>query len=131
LTTDPKLIAEVKAFFEEFVAAYPKDDLDRYLNLFSQDENLVMFGTSHKWLGWEEYKSAPAEEKERLGEITLTYDWLKVNAHETVAWIAAEVKVQFKIGEDWNIVPARLTGVAKKIQDKWKIVQGHISVVSG
>ena len=128
LTTNPKLIAEVKSFFEEFVAAYPKDDLDRYLNLFSQDENLVMFGTSHKWLGWEEYKTAPAEEKERLGEITLTYDWLKINTHESVAWIASEVKVQFKVGEEWRIIPARLTGVAKKFQDKWKIVQGHISV---
>ena len=35
LTNDPKIIAEVKTFFEEFVAAYPKDDLDRYLNLLS------------------------------------------------------------------------------------------------
>ena len=75
LSNDPKTEAEIRAFFDEFVEAYPKDDLDRYLNLFSQDENLVMFGTGEKWLGWEDYKNAPAEDKERHGEIFLSYDF--------------------------------------------------------
>jgi len=128
LSNDSITETEVRAFFDEFVEAYPKDNLDRYLNLFSQDENLVMFGTGEKWLGWEEYKSAPAEDKERHGEIYLTYDWLTVNSHGPIAWIAAEVAVKVKVEEEERSIPARLTGVLKKFENKWKIVQGHISI---
>lgn len=129
MSNDSQTEAEVRAFFNEFVEAYPKDDLNRYLNLFSQDENLVMFGTGEKWLGWDEYKTAPAEDKERHGDIAITYDWLRVNSHGQVAWFAAEVKVKVKAGDEWMSIPARLTGVVKKTDNKWKIVQGHISVV--
>ena len=128
MINDPRVEEEVKAFFKEFVEAYPKDDLDRYLNLFLQDENLVMFGTGEKWLGWENYKNAPAEDKERHGEISLTYDWLTINSHGTIAWIAAEVNVNVKVEGEWRSIPARLTGVLREIEGKWKIVQGHISV---
>ncbi|MBY9000854.1 MAG: nuclear transport factor 2 family protein [Candidatus Heimdallarchaeota archaeon] len=128
MSNDSITETEVRAFFDEFVDAYPLEDLDKYLNLFSQDENLVMFGTGEKWLGWEEYKGAPAEDKERHGEISITYDWLKINSHGSVAWIAAEVKVNVKTESEWRSIPARLTGVIKKIEGKWKIVQGHISV---
>ena len=130
MSNDPKTEAEIRAFFDEFVEAYPKDDLDRYLNLFSQDENLVMFGTGEKWLGWEDYKNAPAEDKERHGEIFLSYDWLNVNSHGPIAWIAAEIKVNLKVEGEGRGIPARLTGVVKKTEDKWKIVQGHISIPS-
>ena len=131
MANDPLLEGELKAFFDEFVEAYPKEDLARYLNLFSQDEDFVMFGTADRWLGWEEYKDAPAEEKARFDDISLSYDWLKINSHGDVAWIAAEVHISFKFGAENMIVPARLTGVAKKTEGKWKIVQGHISIASG
>lgn len=121
---------EIRAFFDEFVNAYPKDDIQRYLDLFLQDETLVMFGTGEKWLGWENYKGAPAEDKARHGEISLSYDWLEVNYHGPVAWIAAEVKVNVKIESEWKGIPARLTGVLKKIGENWKIAQGHISIPS-
>ena len=130
MSNDSQTEDEVRAFFEEFVEAYPKDDLQRYLNLFSQDENLVMFGTGEKWLGWEDYKSAPAEDKARHGEISISHDWLKVNSHGLIAWISAEVKVNVKVEGEMKAIPARLTGVLKKIEDKWKIVQGHISIPS-
>ncbi|MHA1199263.1 MAG: AtzH-like domain-containing protein [Candidatus Heimdallarchaeaceae archaeon] len=130
MSNDNQTEVEVRAFFEEFVEAYPKDDLQRYLNLFSQDENLVMFGTGEKWLGWEDYKSAPAEDKARHGEISISYEWLNVNSHGPIAWISAEVKVNVKAEGEQRGIPARLTGVVKKIEDKWKIVQGHISIPS-
>ncbi|MCE7738577.1 MAG: nuclear transport factor 2 family protein [Candidatus Heimdallarchaeota archaeon] len=128
MSNDPKTEAEVRAFFDEYVEAYPKDDIQGYLNLFQQDENLVMFGTDEKWLGWEEYKSAAVKYNERRREISLTYDWLNVNSHGKVAWIAAEVNFKIKVEGEWRNIPARLTSVIKKNEDKWKIVQGHISV---
>lgn len=130
LSKDSKIETEVKAFFDEFVKAYSKEDLERYLNLFSQDENLVMFGTAEKWLGWDEYKDAPKKDKERFDEISLSFDWLSINSHCLIAWIAAEVKLTVKIGLEIMTIPARLTGVLKKTDNKWKIVQGHISVPS-
>jgi len=130
LSNDTQIEKEVKEFFNEFVRAYSKEDIDRYLNLFSQDEKLVMFGTAEKWLGWKEYHDAPAKEKERFEEISLSYDWLKINSHGSVAWIAAEVAVTLKLGIEIVTIPARLTGVVVKKAEHWKIVQGHISVPS-
>ena len=130
MSNDPQTEIEVRAFFEEFVKAYPKDDIQRYLNLFQQDENLIMFGTGEKWLGWEDYKGAPAEDKSRHGEISLSFDWLKVNSHGSVAWIAGEAKVKVKVEGEWRSIPARLTSVTKKTEGEWKIVQGHISIPS-
>ena len=130
MSNESQTEAEVRSFFDEFVKAYPKDDIQRYLNLFLQDENLVMFGTGEKWLGWENYKGAPAEDKAKHGDISLSYDWLNINSFGPIAWIAAEVKVNVKVEGEWRGIPARLTGVLKKTEDKWKIVQGHISISS-
>ncbi len=128
MSNDPQTETEVRAFFDEFIEAYPKDNIQRYLDLFLQNENLVMFGTGEKWLGWEDYKGAPAEDKVRHGKISLTFDWLKVNSQGPVAWIAAEIKVNIEVEGELRGIPARITGVVKKIENKWKIVQGHISV---
>ena len=130
MDNEPETIAEVKEFFKEFVKAYSKEDVDRYLALFSKDSDLVVFGTGEKWVGYEEeYKFAPAKEKERFDDIALNIDWIKINSHGNIAWIAADVTVSFKIGEQKIVTSARLSGVLKKTEGKWYIVQGHISVV--
>ena len=127
MSNNPDTIKEIQAFFDEFIQAYPKDDIQRYLDLFQQDENLIMFGTGQKWLGWEEYKDAPAQERQSFDNISLEYEWLKVNSHGDVGWIAAKVIVILHYEVREIKVPARLTGVVKKINGNWKIVQGHIS----
>jgi uncharacterized protein (TIGR02246 family) len=126
----PETISEIKEFFEEFVKAYPKENVDRYLNLFAKDSDLVVFGTGAKWVGYEEeYKFAPAEEKERFDDIALKIDWIRINSCGNIAWVAADVTVNLKIGEQEIVTPARLSGVLKKTEGKWVIVQGHISVI--
>lgn len=127
LDNDPKTIAEIKEFFEEFTKAYPKDDIDRYLSLFSKDENLVVFGTGQKWVGYEEYKPAPQEDKDKFEDISISFDWLSINSHGPIGWIAAEVSGSLSPGGQKVTFSARLTGVVKKIGNKWQIVQGHIS----
>jgi len=127
ISNDPQSEKEIRAFFDEFIQAYPKEDIQRYLDLFQQDENLIMFGTGQKWLGWENYKDAPAQERERFKNIRLTFDWLKVNSLGDVGWVAAKVVVILHYEVREIKVPARLTGVVKKIDGSWKIVQGHIS----
>ena len=122
-------IAEVEEFFREFVEAYPKDDLEKYLSFWAKDSNLVVFGTGEKWVGYEEeYRYAPAKEKERFDEIAMICTWLKVNSHGSVAWLAAEVIVEAQVGDQRFSSPARITSVVKKTDSKWAIVQGHISI---
>lgn len=130
MDNNPETIAEVKEFFEEFVKAYSKEDVGRYLALFARDSDLVVFGTGEKWVGYEEeYKFAPAKEKERFDDIALNIDWIRINSHGIVAWVAADVIVNLQVGEQKIVTSARLTGVVKKIESKWAIVQGHISIV--
>jgi len=126
---DSQILAEINDFIEKFIKAYPKNDVDEYLSLFAKDENLVVFGTGdgEKWVGYEDYKSAPQKDKDKFGEISITFDWKKINYHGQVAWFAAEVTVNVIIGGQKVSAPARVTGVLKKEGDDWLIKQGHIS----
>jgi ketosteroid isomerase-like protein len=128
VSNDPKTEKEIRAFFDEFIQAYPKENIQRYLDLFQQDENLIMIGTAQKWIGWENYKDALAKERNQFHNISLSYEWLKVNSYGDIGWLAAKVNVIMHYEVREIKIPARLTGVVKKINGKWKIVQGHISV---
>ena len=129
MNTDSQVITEINNFIEKFIKAYPKNDVDEYLSLFAKDENLVVFGTEdgEKWVGYEDYKSAPQKDKDKFGEISITFDWKKINYHGQIAWFAAEVTVNLIIEGQKVSVPARVTGVLKKEGDEWLIKQGHIS----
>ncbi len=131
LDNDPQVLSEIESFFlEEFVDAFPKHDIDKHLSLFWKDENLVMFGTTNKKVGYEDYKTTPAEDKSRYDDISLVVDWHLINSHSSVGWIAAEVSVTLKLEDQQLTLPARLTVVVKKIEGKWQIVQGHISMAT-
>ena len=127
MDTDSHIIAEINNFIERFIKAYPKNDIDEYLSLFAKDENLVVFWTGEKWVGYEDYKSAPQNDKDKFGEISITFDWKKINYHGQIAWFAAEVTVNLTIESQKLSLPARITGVLKKEGDEWLIKQGHIS----
>ena len=122
-----QVLAEINDFIEKFIKAYPKNDVNEYLALFAKDENLVVFGTGEKWVGYEDYKSAPQKDKDKFGEISITFDWKKINYHGQIAWFAAEVTVNLIIEGQKVSAPARVTGVLKKEGDDWLIIQGHVS----
>ena len=127
MNNDSQVVAEINSFIEKFIKAYPKTDVNKYLSLFTKDENLVMFGTGEKWVGYENYKSAPQKDKDKFEDISIKFDWTKINYHGQIAWIAAEVTVNLKVAGQEMSVPARLTGVLKKEGNDWLIAQGHIS----
>ncbi|MBY8986150.1 MAG: nuclear transport factor 2 family protein [Candidatus Lokiarchaeota archaeon] len=124
---DSQVLVELNKCIENFIKAYPKNNVDNYLDLFLKDEDLVMFGTGEKWVGGEDYKSAPQADKDKFDEIAITFDWKKINYHGPIAWLAAEVTVNITIGGQKASLPARLTGVLKKVGNEWLITQGHIS----
>ncbi len=128
MAKEPEVIEEIESFLDEFVKAYPKDDIDRYLSLWAKDEDLVVYGTGEKWVGYEQYKPAPAEDRSRYDEIGMTLDWYKINYHGPIAWVATDVSVRLTIGEKKMSLPARGTMVLKKTGDEWIIQQAHISM---
>ncbi|MHA2378429.1 MAG: nuclear transport factor 2 family protein [Candidatus Thorarchaeota archaeon] len=127
MRNDSQVGAEIKSLLEDFAKAYPKDDIDKYLSFWAKDENLVVFGTGEKWVGYEGYKPAPQKDKDRFEDISLSYDWMKIDSFCSVAWVAMEVTVRLKIGSDMVSLPARMSGVLLKTGAEWQIVQGHIS----
>ena len=71
MNEDSQVIDEINSFIQKFIKAYPKEDIDEYLSLFAKNENLVMFGTGEKWVGYEDYKSAPQKDKEKFDDISI------------------------------------------------------------
>ena len=63
MNKDSQIIAEINVFIDKFIKTYPKNDVDEDLSLFAKNENLVIFGTGEKWVGYEDYKSAPQKDK--------------------------------------------------------------------
>lgn len=124
---DAQVESEIKALIDDFVKAYPKDDIDRYLSFWDRSPDLLVFGTGEKWLGWEDYKSAPALDRQQYDKIEMTYDWLKVNSQGSTAWLATEVTLKITIGNELITLPARGTMVLVKTDERWLIIQAHIS----
>jgi ketosteroid isomerase-like protein len=125
---DAQVEAEVKAVFDDFVRAYPKDDIDWYLSFWDRSTDLVVFGTGEKWLGWEEYKFAPAEDRKKFDHISLDYDWLKINSYGSIAWLAADASLAISEGGEVMKLPVRGTMVLTKKGEIWSIIQAHISM---
>jgi ketosteroid isomerase-like protein len=125
---DAQVEAEVKAVFDDFVRAYPKDDIDWYLSFWDRSTDLVVFGTGEKWLGWEEYKFAPAEDRKKFDHISLDYDWLKINSYGSIAWLAADASLAISEGGEVMKLPVRGTRVLTKKGEIWSIIQAHISM---
>ena len=127
MNKESQVMTELNKFIEKFIKAYPKNNIDDYLDLFLKDEDLVMFDTGEKWVSWEDYKSAPQNDKDQFEEIAITFDWKKINYHGQIAWFATKVTVNLTIEGKKLSLPGRITGVLKKEGDEWLIIQGHLS----
>ena len=113
---DPQVVAEIEAFFEDFAKAYPKDDIGKYLSLFSKDENLVVFGTGEKWVGYEEYKTAPqTQDARRQDGVGGRMSWIRKRIERKIDEAVDRVKQSREYAEAARTVePIRRSSLPRK-----------------
>lgn len=130
MKADKKTEAEVMAVLNQLVEAYKKEDLGGALALYAPDPDVVTIGTGidEKRIGLAERKAQLERDFTQVKEISVQLGWYSVSAAGSVAWVAADIVAQGKVGGQETSVPMRTTMVLEQRGDRWLIVQGHSSL---
>jgi len=121
---------EVKKVLDEMIQAYQTRDMNKIMDCFFTDPDLVMYGTGkdEKRVGMEQVKSQVKRDWEQAESTRLSYDWISVSSSGKVAWLASDVNFEVKAGGQNFRLEGRLTCVLEKRNGKWGIVQAHFSL---
>ena len=128
MKADPKTEAAVLAVIDRFIKAYIRRDPDACLAVFSPQ--VVTFGTGadEKIIGLKEHRAQWERDFSQAEPTVWDVIWQSISARDSVAWVAAECRSSWLIGDTHYTMPARWTLVLERRGDQWLIVQNHASV---
>jgi uncharacterized protein (TIGR02246 family) len=122
---------KLESIFEAYKTAVLQKDLDAYASIF--DENILAFDTWQQWSyeGLTAWRDTAKGWFTSLGSIhdVVTFDDIKIQENGDLAMIAAIVKFTAvsENGEELRYLQNRLTWVARKKDNVWKIIHQHTS----
>jgi uncharacterized protein (TIGR02246 family) len=129
MKADKKTESEVLAVINRFLETYMKHDIDGTLALLAPDPDTLFIGTGkdEKILGIQQARTQIKRDYEQGGDFSVKLGQVVVSAAGAVAWMSAEAHWQVKMGEQEKTYDWRWTMVLEKRQNKWLIVQSHLS----
>jgi len=124
---------QVMALLDNFVKAHEEKDLDMLLSCFSDKPDITIIGTDRDELGVDKVSMGDAQ-KRAYG----TFDVVKLSVRDKILKLCSDGETAwFYMKVNWSIESEgkssifdgiRTTGVLEKTNDKWAIVQIHISM---
>lgn len=122
--------AEIKVFLEKMFEVYEIKDLDKVMDMYTPDPDLIVYGTGkdEKCIGLDEIKDQLKRDFAQSESLRFSSKWVKVSSEGNIAWFASDVMIKAKVGGQKFTLPARITGVLKKHKGNWRIVQEHYSL---
>lgn len=124
---------EVSQLLDNLAAATESGNFEMIENIWLPSEDVLLVGTesNQKLEGWEEISAVIRKQfgtfEETLISITDQNIWLNEDA--SIAWFFEELNYNFVYEEKaMTFKGIRFTGVMKKIEGKWRLVQQHMSV---
>jgi len=130
----PKNIeSAVQSVLIQFSEAYANRDASLLRATFAGDSDVVLYGTGadEKRVGLVEIQQQAERDWSQSDEASMAYGWMSVSSAGPVAWVAADVTFNLKVGGQALSLPARLTAVLEMRAEQWLIVQAHFSFPSG
>ncbi len=120
---------EVIEVINRFVETYTHHDIEGTLALLAPDPDILLIGTGRdeKILGIEQARTQIKRDYEQGGDFLIKLGTTTVSSAGPVAWIAADSQWQVKIGGRKIDYYWRWTMVLEKRQNKWLIMQSHLS----
>ncbi len=123
----------IENLLENYIIANENQDFELIEEIWAADDDIILYGTDsdERLMGWKSIKEAI---KEQFGYITDTYisasnQLIKLNCTGNTAWFAETLNYNYMYrGEAHSYEGLRFTGVVEKIDDKWVLVQAHLSV---
>lgn len=128
-----KKAAPVKAILDQMLYAQENKDLEAFIACFSHDINIVHFGTDideiwYNWSSFYEWMNRAILLKSDL-IFTVKDTHISLNKSNDTAWYSQLLDTCYETkGEPRRLEGFRHTGVLEKRNNKWLIVQSHMSV---
>ena len=125
--------AAVEAVLEQYIVANMEQDFNLIVQIWEPDERVILIGTeSHERLvGWDNIEKAYKNQYGAYSEtfIVVSDQMIRVDKSGTIAWFSESLKYNFIYNEKArSFSDIRFTGVLEKLNGKWLLVQGHLSV---
>lgn len=126
----------VAALIDDFFGAMDARDRERFSELNAHDDDVVHMGTEpgERWVGWEELAVATADQFRTLSSFRVFSRDRRVKLLGEGEVACFSDVLDFRIegeGGQTTIEGARLTGVAEKRDERWVLVQTHVSIPVG
>ena len=130
MKADAQTEAALMATLEQFKQAYEQRDMEHLLALYAPDPDVVLIGTGadEKRVGLAEIQMQAERDWAQSEASSFEWGWSSVSAAGSVAWMAADVIVHFKVAGQEIHLPLRLTGVLEHRGAKWLWMQQHLSM---
>lgn len=129
-----KALNNIQLLLEKHVIANETKNIDLIKEIWAPKEDIVIFGTDsdEKLEGWTQIKNTFLKQFETFEEAYLSVSDQKINldCDANTAWFSQIMSYNYTTtdGEAKRFEGIRFTGVLEKIDDKWYIVQSHMSI---
>ncbi len=124
---------EPKLILENMIEAQESGDLELFASCFVHDSKAVNIGTDSDefWIGWKpfyNYMKKMINQKKGM-RITAKQTNVDIDEDAGIAWYSQLIDTCFETkGEPFRLEGFRHSGVMRKIDNQWKIIQSHMSV---
>lgn len=124
---------QIRAVLDQYVVANEEQNFSLIETIWDANERIVLIGTNsdEKLVGWSEIDKAIKEQFESFTDtyIVVSEQNIRLNATANTAWFNEVMNYNFIYNEEAkSFSGVRFTGVLEKINEKWLLVQGHLSI---
>ena len=124
---------DIEAVLEQYNIANETHNFKLIENIWARDKGIVCIGTDtdEKLVGWEQIKKAFKNQFESLKDTYISVSDQIININKTVntAWFSEILNYNFIYkGKPQSYNGIRYTGVLEKRDNKWVLVQTHMSI---
>ena len=128
-----KELSDIRTVLEQYELARENEDFLIAGQIWAPDEDIVLFGTEgdEQLVGIEAIKKAVSRQFDEIENTLINISDLKIKINKSgnTAWFSEILDYNFiYLGQNMSFEGIRFTGVLEKRDDKWKLVQGHMSV---
>ena len=123
----------VKAVLDQYVLANEEQNFSLIETIWAANENIVLIGTNldEKLIGWSQIEEAFKRQFETFKNtfIVVSEQNIRLNETANIAWFSEVMNYNFIYNDEaMSFSGVRFTGVLEKIEGKWLLVQGHLSI---
>lgn len=125
--------AAVSQVLEKYVTANQTKDMNLVKEIWSNDDNIVIFGTDldEKLVGWSQIQEIIKKQYQTIDQSYISVNDQNITVSQTgkTAWFSEILEYNFIFdGKPVSYENVRFTGVVEKMGEQWKIVQSHLSI---